>query len=274
MKRKLLLLLCSLMASLSGFGMTATTAHASPSDWCNDGTPSESEHVLTTYPVFTGVAVFAGASNPYVEVCYRTPTLPGVAGGAAGVMVVPSTSPTGGGVWGWCASDPGVQEPVNCNEWVGANAGPSAAFTGGDTLAVAIPFQVCAGPNGSPGCTGSSPNLGQTGLIVGALQQRPGPSGSTGAAYDLTSLQVWLNGGLVASQAPSVGGAFVQSSVPVYESLFVGPGGSTCTLAGCLGGALGLQGGTDTVTLVLPTGTQPVSVTIPQKCLVNFSGPC
>ena len=173
-------------------GLNAAPSRANPSDWCGDGTPGETEKTLLTSPVYIGISV--NPANNFYELCYRTdPTLPGVAKGATVVMAAPKPSPNGGGVWLYCASDPGVQEPIDCNQTISANATPStsgtSAGTGGATIGVQIPFQVCTG-----GCTTGSPNLAQTGLLVGALTPIPGPADSLGTGYRVSRVEVWING--------------------------------------------------------------------------------
>lgn len=261
------------------FGLAgAAPSRANPSDWCNDGTPGETEKVLLTSPVFIGISV--NPSSNFYELCYRTdPTSPGTSKGAVVVMGTPSPSPSGGGAWLYCASDPGVQEPIDCNEQATASATPSTSGTsvgaGGATIGVQIPFQVCLGPAGSPGCTGSSPNLAQTGVVIGALTPISGPTGSAGAAYQVSSVQVWLNGSLVFSRAGlPLGGGYVNYALPSLSTPSLGPSGTCVTGSICVGGMLGVTGATETVTLVLPTGTSSYPVTIPTRCLINFGGPC
>jgi hypothetical protein len=230
---------------------------------------------------------------------HRAPTSPGETGGLVGLvplveMAADDIGPTGGLVAGtrrqgvrrpghgrcrYCASDPGVQEPIDCNEQATASATPSTSGTsvgaGGATIGVQIPFQVCLGPAGSPGCTGSSPNLAQTGVVIGALTPISGPTGSAGAAYQVSSVQVWLNGSLVFSRAGlPLGGGYVNYALPSLSTPSLGPSGTCVTGSICVGGMLGVTGATETVTLVLPTGTSSYPVTIPTRCLINFGGPC
>lgn len=269
-----------LIAALGVVGVGPTRAN--PSLWCQDGTTTEIERVLISSPVKIGVAV-----NPsgQVQVCYSTGALsPGTGAGAAGVTVTPSPSASGTGIWVYCMSDPGVRQPVNCDQYAKANVAPGTSGTsagpGGATLGIQIPFQVCAGSISSPGCTGTSPNLGTSGLIVGTLVPMAGPTGSTGAGYSVSGVEVWLDGTrLYSSAAVPVAGGYVNTAgAPSLAVPSVGGSNPPCIIGGVctpsVSGSLAVTGSTQTVTLVLPTGTSTFPVTIPSRCLVNFSGPC
>lgn len=279
MKRiSIVLLLLIAAVGIIGAGPT----QANPSLWCEDGTPNETEKVLISSPVKIGVAV-----NPsgQVQVCYSTGSAsPGTAGGAAGTVVTPSPSPSGTGIWVYCASDWGVRQPVNCDQYARAQAAPGTGGTsaglGGATLGIQIPFQLCAGSAASPGCTGASPNLSKSGLIVGSLVPVPGPAGSTGASYQVTGVEVWIDGVTVfRAFGVGVAGAFVNTgTLPSVTLPTVGGSTPPCVVGGVcapsLSGQLALTGSTTTVTIDLPTGRSSFPVTVPSRCIVNFNGPC
>lgn len=258
---------------LSGVGAFQGT-QAAPSDWCRDGTPGQTEIPVLTSPIY--VAAQINPTLPHVEVCYSTdPAAPGVASGAIGVITYPEP-PHGRTLWAYCASDPGVRQPVDCNVFTAQRATPTTSGTsvgaGGAVIGLQIPFQVCTGS--ATTCTGSSPNVAQTGVILGALGPVAGPSGAVGAGYGLSFVEVWVDGVMIHRANGAAAGAFVTPQLPGVEI----PGlDSTppCAIGGvCLGGSLGITGATETVTLILPTGTTSHAVTIPGQCIVNFDGSC
>ncbi|HEX7167933.1 MAG TPA: hypothetical protein VF230_13230 [Acidimicrobiales bacterium] len=267
------------LGALGVIGPAPTTAN---SLWCQDGTTTEIERVLIDSPVKVAVAI-----NPQgqVQVCYSTGTVaPGFASGAAGVVVTPRpVSPSASGIWVYCASDPGVRQPVNCDQHArtGATVTTSGTSVGtnGATIGIQIPFQVCAGSINSPGCTGATPNLSKTGLLIGGLTPIAAPPGATGAGYAVSSVEVWIDGTRVYSAGGAGAGAFADVDAPVVSVPTVGSSSPPCVIGGVctptLSGQLGFSGATETVTVVLPLlGTSTFPVTIPATCLVNFSGTC
>ncbi|HVF75606.1 MAG TPA: hypothetical protein VM938_11205 [Acidimicrobiales bacterium] len=246
-------------------------AQGAPSDWCSDDTPGQLEIPILPSPVYLAATV-----NPlysHVELCYRA----GPAAGAIGTIVGPNRpNPTGAVAWVYCASDPGVSQPVNCDalnsvsttpNTSGTSVSPSGAFIGFE-----IPFQVCLVT--AANCNGGSPELLATGVAVGGLAPVTGPPGSVGAGYGLSFVEVWLNGSMVYRQTGAGAGAFGTPGVPGLSTPTLG---STppCVIGGlCLDGKLAVTGATTTVTLVLPTGTTPVPITVPSACIVNFDAPC
>lgn len=269
--RKLLTTGAVAVLASASLGLVGDPARASHE--CTDRNPSTEIGVGTpsTVPVFAGARVLTTTSPFSVGLCYNTGSLsPGTAGGFVAVNVAPA--PTGYGAGGslFCTSDPGVRQPVTCDQPFSVNATPVYTTSSG-TITLSVPFAVCLG-----GCAGASPNLGKTGVAVGTLSPIPAPSGFTGAGYALTSVEIWVDGMLVFSRGAVVlGGAFVDYNVPSVSTPTVGSTGVCITGGVCLAGMLGVGSSTQTVQLVVPTsGTTSVPVTIPGRCLVNFSGPC
>jgi hypothetical protein len=267
---------------------------------CGEGTPwpGGSETPIIGYPTgglapgpFTlGLQTSPGTSGAptTVELCYGTAPA-GSTGMLAGGSVILANHDAGtGGVGGdvGCWGDPTASVSPDCYARYAAMTAPTYSITwtnypglgpGQFTITAAIPFTVCAGT-----CVGDTGNVRQSGVFFGTLAHRPWAPGSAGAAYELTDLQVWLNGSRIfgATSVPLPGVIIQNLWSQLHNSVSVSDTGGSV----CVGGSLcpephgwaGLDGASPdlTITLVLPTGDVPVTVPIPHQCIIGFDGPC
>jgi hypothetical protein len=258
---------------LSTLGLVGAQPGRASSNYCNDGltSPGGKEVALITSPITLGVEV--GTNPPNAMLCYSTGS-PGAGNTVTGGDIHPyvGASPTSGGAIVFCGADPNVVVPVNCNNGVGYTASPTYSVSGG-LVSVNVPFSVCTG-----GCFTTNPAVASTGVIVGTLAPTSGPSGTTGAGYGLSKVEVWLNGALIVSRAGfGIAGVYADTgNGPVYENLHGNPAGP-CVLGVCLplSGVVKTTGSSPTVYLLLPgsSSTTPITVPIPPLCIYNNNDP-
>jgi hypothetical protein len=116
---------------------------------------------------------------------------------------------------------------VATNPTVTQTPGPPGST--GETLTVNIPFTVCFGA-----CNTGSTTLGSTGLFVGQLTQVATPG--LGVGYQLSLLQVYVNGILVENLQNAAVWAYVNPFGAVAQSLSL-PQGGPCVVGVCTPGA-------------------------------------
>ncbi len=252
-------------------------AHAAgPSQYCNDGLGNEWREIpIITSPVLVAIEIGSDGTplNPYVAVCYGTAPEGSTSPQAAGGYVAVDANPYGNtpSVSAASVSDPNSAEQLN----LGGGAAPTYTLTPGpagstgDTVNFAIPVAICSGQ-----CLNANPAVNPTGLIVGQLTPQAGPAGSVGAAYQLTSLDVYVDGIQVAGSTLEVGGAFVNTSQAGY-SLRSDPVNGPCALSVCapIYGYVDTTG-TPLLTLDLPVTDQSLTLGAPAECLYHFGGGC
>lgn len=250
--------------------------------WCGDGHvfPGGMATPIIGYPgaplgsgpITLGAQTTVTPTHVWIEVCYGTGPA-GSSGQLAAGNFFFEAIPTPSGVTGRVGCDGGsaIVSP-DCTVDYAAVTTPTVTPTaglGGLYLTAVVPFTLCAGV-----CVTDSVPVGTTGVIVGTLAPISHPG--IGAGYRLSSAELWLNGTQVHSVSNVDAGAFVTPPVPGLTTPTITGSTPPCVIGGiCLPwGQLGIAGATGDVTLFLPTGTTTVPVTIPSRCLVNFSGPC
>jgi hypothetical protein len=257
---------------LSTLGLVGSPPSRATSSYCNDGlsSPGGKEVALITSPITLGVEI--GPNPPNVMLCYSTGAA-GAGNTVAGGDIHPyaGAGTTSGGAVLYCGSDPNVVVPINCNSGAGYTASPTYSISGG-LVSVSIPFSVCSG-----GCFTSNPTILSTGVVVGTLTPASGPSGSTGAGYQISSIEVWVNGTLIVRRAGfGIAGIYADTGSPVYQNLHGNPSGP-CVLGVCLplSGVVKTTGSNPTLYLLLPgsSSTTPVTVPIPPLCIYNNNDP-
>ncbi len=196
----------------------------------------------TGAPMTLGVEASDANGTLHVALCYSTSPYNSTGGETTGDAI--ALDLLGAPSW----SDPqGSTAQVSCNpdnnpQGVAlsclAATTPSYSVTGqpgttGYAISVNIPFTVCFG-----GCTGSGAGVAPTGLFVGQLVPVPEPG--IGFGYKVQSLQVYVNGALIANFPPiTLAGAYINPFGLVEESLDVHSGGPCsagfCVPAGYIG---------------------------------------
>ena len=226
-----LLTLLALFASLATLAPATTASATEPSSSCDNGnTPTEIQLLSGDFglPIWLGVQSYALNGEPGVYVCYATgsPDQSKTVGGYAEV-----TTRSGNRVIVGNASDSnsGIQANVHVRSQPTYSVSPGGA-SGGQGVTFEIPVSVCSGvcyptPGGG---------LATTGLIVGAISQRPAPGGVS-AAYSVTQLCLKVNGIEVTDCGTTVllPGATTTGNLPVN----VGTGGATpgpCVVNVCI----------------------------------------
>jgi hypothetical protein len=230
-------------------------------------------------PITLGVEV--GALDPsatgrgHIAICYSTnpygSTNPSVSGGEIAVDLLTGadyTNPSGNTANVACYPD-AVPEgvPISCE----AGSTPTATISHGpsgttvDVITVSVPFTVCAGA-----CRVGAVNVGSTGVLVGQLSPVTEPG--TGVGYQLSLLQVVVDGVTVVNATPGPTGAFVAPFQAVAESLDFSQGGP-CFVGKCVPAGYVETTGSDVA------GFQvlgiPFNVAVPKLCLYsNPSGSC
>ncbi len=167
-----------------------------------------------------------------------------------------------------CISDTTATVQVNCQ--VGATPSyaitPGPAGSAGDLITVTIPFQVCLGPCAVAGTAA----VQSTGVLVGQLT--PVSTPGIGAGYQLSMLQVWVNGVEVVNLPGASVSAYVDpfSAVAQNITLF---GGSTCVAGVCPAGGYLMTTNNPVVGFSIP-GIGSFSEPIGHECLYNSGTTC
>jgi hypothetical protein len=245
------------------------------SQYCED---NGDDIPLLTSPITLGVEAIALVTHSLptnIELCYSTNsygnTSPTPLSGSITVNVaVPGTAPIGTN----CASDSngGQIVTLSCTTAVA----PSASFTPasggvGGTLSVAIPISFCLGSNltGTLACGGSTPTLGNTGVIVGNFSLT-GPAGYP-TGITLSGVNVIADGIAV----PLIGSP---TSVGVHTPGvdFRTAGQSLCVLFECVtvpnAFAVGVYD--YTAAQIVVAGITFTVPTVPGECFVQFGQVC
>ncbi len=257
-------------------GVSPVAHAAGPSQYCNDGAGNEWKEIpIITSPVVIAMEIGSAGSplNPHVAVCYGTAPEGTTAPQAAGGYVTVDANPYSNPLWVGAASlsDSNSAEQINVGTGVtptySLSQGPAGST--GDTIQFAVPIAVCSGQ-----CLNQNPAVNPTGLIVGELVPEAGPPGSVGAAYQLSTLSVYVNGTSVAAEEFQVGGAFVNTNQVGY-SLTSDPVNGPCVLTACapIYGYIDTSG-TPLVTIDLPATGGSVSLGAPAECAYHFGGGC
>lgn len=251
----------------------AAFAGTGSSQFCSDGAGNDDLPLTVTDPITVGVEVLSAPADldAAVAVCYSTTptgyTGSETTGGYVFLRTRKTTSPPP--VWGACIPDTntaGLSLGCTFDVTPTYSVTPGPAGSTGDTITVAVPFAVCVGQ-----CEGASPGLLPTGVIVGTLEPIPGPG--TGAAYQVTSVQVYVNGAQVYSHEGVPVGAYLNPFGQVEQNL---SSSGPCVLSVCapLAGYVEVTGQQPLLVLYLPDGTI-LPVTPPKQCLyANPSTAC
>jgi hypothetical protein len=220
--------------------------HAFAATGCDDGGGNEYREVsiaggpnsaIPGMPFTLAAEIGDGGTllDPHVGVCFGTNTeaqnsagQPEAAGGAIFIDALNPASNDGfstGANLLW-DSNSNVKAPAETTTTPTYAIVPGPAGTTGDTIALSIPFSVCFGP-----CSGGTPGLNPTGLLVGQLA--PAPQPGIGIGYTLSSLVVYVNGVTVASfGGVSLAGAYVDPFGAIEQTLDFSQGGP-CTAVAC-----------------------------------------
>lgn len=245
------------------------------SQYCED---NGDDIPILTSPITLGVEAIALVTHSLptnIELCYSTNsygnTSPTPLSGSITVNVaVPGTAPIGTN----CASDSngGQIVTLSCTTAVA----PSAAFTPasggvGGTLTVAIPISFCLGSNltGTLACGGSTPTLGNTGVIVGNFSLT-GPAGYP-TGITLSGINVIADGIAV----PLIGSP-TSVGVDTPDAIHTA-GQSLCVLFECVTvpNALAVGTGSDyTAAQIVVAGVTLTVPTVPGECFVKFGLSC
>jgi hypothetical protein len=241
----------------------------------DDPTGGDKQIPILSSPITLALEVGHDGSlaNPHVEVCYATTpeSYSGgeTAGGAIGAYALCQDCYAPIEAYSYPDNEgPSVQVNGVADLWYPTfTVTPGPAGTTGDTITVDIPVLVCSGQCYVYG----SEHAGSTGLLVGRLQGQPAP-GQYGVSYQLTSLQLWVNGAKVLDLTPAQAGAGLNPFGQVSESL--GSPGSPCLLGVCapIGGYVETTGAAPL--LVLQVGGSTVPVGVPKTCLYSNNAPC
>lgn len=189
----------------------------------------------SSFPVTLGVELSTNGGL-HAALCYSTSPYGSaggeVTGGAIGLDALTGatwTNPGANEVNASCTPDSMPQgEQIACQAATNPTyaVSPGPAGTAGDVISVNVPFSVCFG-----GCSGTSAALAPTGLLIGQLAPIAEPG--IGVGYSVQSMQLYVNGVLVANEAPQAAGAYVDPFGAVEESLDFSQGGP-CTGAICV----------------------------------------
>ena len=170
-------------------------------------------------PALAGEGLGGGSGGTYVGLCYATGSYnnigPEITGGIIGVGVGPGTQ--AGAV---CYPDTNPQGVViSCSAATAPtfSVSPGPAGSSGDLVTVNVPFTVCFGS-----CNSTGAGLAPTGLLVGQLTPVAEPG--IGVGYQLSNVQVYVNGVLVVNTSAQAG-AYVNPFGAVADSLNFAQGG-------------------------------------------------